>query len=319
MMDARYVGYGLALRCSFPLPGMSRTHDGSALPSLALELLGPAELTEAWSGVDGEPLWRGRLGDGSDLTLERGLAGDLLFSDGIRARFLLHPDGASLACAPEHAGLDWQRTLLTKVLSCVALLRGYEALHASALGTPWGTLAIAAPSGMGKSTLALELIRRGCRLLADDVLVLSPAPAGVLAHPATPHMNLAANPSWCSSPDDVGRTLGVLGRERWVAAHATARDPSPLRAVFMLERAPGLSLDVAPLTPSPLPLAPYMLSLPADAERARARFELYAGLAGTAALMRITAPEMAHPQDIVDLMEEAPLGRPAIVAAGASA
>ncbi len=319
MMQARYVGYGLALRCSFPLPGMSRTHDGSALPSLALELVSPAELTAAWSGVDGEPLWHGRLGDGSDLTLERGLAGDLLFCDGSRARFRLDPGRTSLACAPEHPGLDWQRTLLTKVLSCVALLCGYEALHASALGTPWGTVAIVAPSGMGKSTLALELIRRRCTLLADDVLVLSPAPAGVLAHPATPHMNLAAERFGCSSPDDVGRTLGVLGRERWVVAHASTREPSPLRAIFLHERAPGQSLEIVTLAPSPLPLAPSMLSRPGDAERARERFALYAELAATAALMRVTAPETTRPEEIADLIEEAPLGRPAMVAAGASA
>ncbi len=61
-----------------------------------------------------------------------------------------------------------------------------------------------------------------------------------------------------------------------------------------------------------------MLSLPGDAERERERFELYADLAATAALIRVTAPETARPQEIADLIEEACLGRSAMVAAGAS-
>src|SRR5450759_3777566 len=155
-----YIAYGLALRSSFRLPGMVTT-DEEGLPPLALELVTPAQLAAMWSGPDGMPVWRGCLGDGSDLTIERGTAGDLLFANGDRARFRLDPSVRSLSCAPRRAGLDWQRTLLTKVLSSIAVMRGYEALHASAVDSPWGAVAIAAPSGMGKTTLALELMARG--------------------------------------------------------------------------------------------------------------------------------------------------------------
>lgn len=114
-MEARYVAYGLELRSAFRLPGMTPNGDGG-LPWLALELVTDAELDTVWSGSDMAPVWRGRLGDGSELAIGRGVTGDLLFANDERARFRLDPSGRSLLCAPRQVGLDWQRTLLTKVL-----------------------------------------------------------------------------------------------------------------------------------------------------------------------------------------------------------
>src|SRR5450759_5129269 len=279
MLETRYVAYGLALRSSFRLPGMEPTSE-EELVSLALELVTPAELETAWSGPDGPPAWRGRLGDGLALTVERGLAGDLLFTYGDRARFRLNPGGWSLACAPRRAGLDWQRTLLMKVLASVSVIRGYEALHAGAVDSPWGAVAIAAPTGMGKTTLALELMRRGWPLVTDDVLTLAATPEGVLAYPGTPHMNVSASPSEGPASEGIGPTLAVLAGERWVAARETAREARPVHAICLLERSRGLSLGVQILPANPLPLAPYILGLLDEAGRERRRFELYADLMG---------------------------------------
>jgi hypothetical protein len=270
-----------------------------------------------WSGGSAEPAWRGRLGDGNELTIEWGTAGDLLFTDGERARFRLDRDKCSLACAPRRPGLGWQRTLLTKILSSISVMCGYEGLHAGAVDSAWGAVAIAAPTGMGKTTLVLELMQRGWRLLTDDVLVLAPTAEGVIAHPGTPHMNLAASTSEGPMPEEVGPTLGTLAGERWIAAEDTARETRPVRAICLLERRAGLSLDVRLVPPNPMLLVPYMLGLPGDPERERRRFELYADLTASVTLMRVTAELADRAAGIVDLIEHALADSPAALASGA--
>ena len=299
-MQAPYVAYGLALRTSFRLPGMQPLEDES-LPALELELTKPVQLATLWSGAAGPPIWRGQLGDGRDLTIERGVAGDLLFSHRDRARFRLARDARSLACAPLRASRDWQRTLVTKVLPTISVIRGYEALHASAVDSPWGAVAIAAPAGIGKTTLALELVRRGWRLLTDDVLTFTATPAGPLAYPGTPHVNIDAGAG--AAHVGFGATLQLARGERWLAVRVSARQARPVNAICLLSRAPGLRLAARVLSPSPLALAPFMLGLPGDAERERRRFERYAELSASAALIALSAPLSARPNALADLIE----------------
>jgi hypothetical protein len=308
-MHARHVAYGLDLHASFPLAGM-QTCSAEGLPSLELELLTPAELGNAWSGPEGPPEWTGRLGDGCALTIERGVGGDVLFSYGDRARFRLEVSQRRLGCAPLRAGLHWQQVLLGRVLPNIAIMRGYEALHASAVDSPEGVVAVAGPSGMGKTTLALELLGRGWPLFADDVLTFGDGPGGVQAHPGSPHMNVAEAPCSTIDPDLVGVTLGRLAGERWLAAHTPAAQPRPVRLICLLERGPEHSLESQIVPPNPLPLAPYMLGLAGDAKRERRRFERYANLMSTASLMRLTCESTDRPADLADLIEQALAERP---------
>jgi hypothetical protein len=302
-MSKSYIAFGLALRPSFSLPGMEPVEDGG-LPRVSIELEAPEDLMAGWSGGLTPSPWRGRLGDGNELTIERGVRGDLLFGYGNRARFRLDPGAAKLACAPREPGaLDWRRVLLTRVLPNVSLARGREALHAGAVETPLGMVAVAAPSGTGKSTLAVELIRRGWPLVADDVLVLSRGPGGVEAHPSSPHMNLGDATADSVSASELGETLGVLGGERWVAVEAASREARPLAAVFLLERSRGLSLEAEALPASPLVLAPFMLGLPDEKGRDASRFALYSDLIESTTLLRLGADPGDRPADLADAVE----------------
>lgn len=188
-------------------------------------------------------------------------------------------------------------------------MRGYEALHAGAVDSPWGAVAIAAPSGIGKTTLVLELIGRGWPLLSDDVLALADTSDGVVAYPGTPHMNVVADSSNGVAIEAIGATLAILAGERWIASREMARDARPVRAICLLERSPGLSPDVRLLPSNPLPLAPYILGLLEDARRERSRFELYANLMSTATLMRVTCDVSDRPAVLADLIEQALAGR----------
>lgn len=316
-MEMFYAAYGLRLASSFPLPGMqTATQAIDGLPSLRLALRDPAELERAWSGASGPPEWRGRQGDGRDLVIERGSAGDLLFSYGELARFHLDPDMRLLDCAPVDSGLDWQRVLISKVIPSISVMRGYEALHAAAVDSPDGVVAIMAPSGSGKSTLALELLRRGWPLFADDALTLSETDGDVCAHPGTPHMNIAPNVPDATDPQSLGSPLGVLAGELWLAARAITTRPRPVRLLCLLERGADLGLEVHTLPANPLVLAPYMLGLSSDPQRGRSRFSLYADLIASATLVRLTAGLEHRPGQLADLIERALMRQPNLSAGG---
>ena len=196
------------------------------------------------------------------------------------------------------------------MLSGISVMRGYEALHAAAVDSPEGVVAIMAPSGVGKSTLAIELLRRGWPLFADDVLILEQTQGAVRAHPGTPHMNLAESLPGAIDPQTLGSTLGVLAGERWLAAHTTTTDPRPVRMLCLLERGPSLSLEAHALPANPLPLAPYMLGLSTDAERQRNRFGLYADLMESADARALDRrPRAPHPSSWPTCSKQALLRR----------
>lgn len=311
-MDMNYVAYGLRLESSFELPGAETMLDQfGGLPSLNISIQSPSELEHDWNRLSGPPQWWGRLGDGCDLVIEDGAAGDLLFTyshpteGGDRARFRLHSDMRRLDIAPREPGLNWQRALIGKVLPTIAVMRGYEALHAAALESPEGVVAIMAPSGTGKSTLAIELLGRGWPLFADDVLVLDQAEGTIGAHPGTPHMSLAEALPDAGSLEPLGETIGTLAGERWFAAQATTKKPRPVRMLCLLERRQDLRLKAQTLTANPLLLAPFMLGLSMDIERQRRRFELYGDLTESATLIRLTASLKHRPAQLADTIEQA--------------
>jgi hypothetical protein len=92
-----------------------------------------------------------------------------------------------------------------------------------------------------------------------------------------------------------------------------------VHAVCLLERRRGLSLDVQVLTPSPLPLAPYMLGLSGEPRRERGRFGLYADLIGSVAQLRLTCDESAPPEALADVLQRGLAERSAAVGERAAA
>lgn len=152
---------------------------------------------------------------------------------------LLSADGRRLQCAPEGLPDDaWQRLLIAQVLPFAALLHGLEILHASAVVTDQGAVAFTGPSAAGKTSLALELCRRGAGFLADDVLVLERAGEALLGHPGTPMAGLdRAEARRLERVVDAQRQeiVAVNARERLVRMPGAA-EPTPLAALFFLDR-----------------------------------------------------------------------------------
>ena len=198
--------------------------------------------------------------------------------------------------------------MLDSVLFTVALLRGYEALHAGAIATPDGAIAITAGTGGGKSTLLATLLQRGLALMADDVLLLKPrGTEAPLALPAPPLMTVPATriPMLREAAPPV--TISSIDDERWIAVPVRP-EPLPLKALILLDRRPASSQrsgQRASLTKIESPLAPLLealLSFPRSLERQRARFELASVVASTAGLWRLEAGPDTSPDVLADTL-----------------
>jgi hypothetical protein len=248
--------------------------------------------------------------DGARFVVERGLEGDHRFVhdanldprvDETRARATHHlsSDGRLLTCAPNsHANPFWWRVVLDSVLFTVALLQGYEALHAGAVALRGDVIAIVAATGGGKSTLVTELLSRGANLMTDDVLVMrSRAPDAPLAYPGPPLMTVPAE----RVPASAETILSVDG-ERWIGVPA-APEPLPLKALVLLDRRSGPSPTSMERVESPLaPLLSSLMRFPRTAARERSRFELASDLAERVPLWRLRADLDAPPTTLADVL-----------------
>lgn len=291
--------FGLSLSSSERPPGAWASRPWTE-PGLDLRIVEPAAIAERWSGAASIG-WQASI-DGAPFVVERGGAGDHRFVHDERPLCHLTADGALLRCAlrdakdGERDATRW-RVILDSVLFSVALLRGYEALHAGAVATPAGAVAIAAGAGGGKSTLLAELIDRGQALLCDDVVVLEPARAArPLAHPGTPLMTVPTRVTHALGP-----TLATLADERWVAVPAH-EEAIPLAALVLLDRRPGLATELLALETPLVPLLRSLLAFPRTSERERARFELAGALASRSPVWRLAADPGIAPRTLADLI-----------------
>lgn len=240
--------------------------------------------------------------DGHVYEMRRGSAGDHRFQWGDRAVFHLDPGGELLTCGladPNDAGA--RRLLCDTVLWSVSLMRGYELLHAGAVCLDDVTICIVAASGVGKTSLLAELLRRDGELLSDDILALSRAGGHVVAHPGPPLMNLPLG-ALESMPSAVCDPIARLDNEAWV--HVTPRAPAPRRltTICLLDRTPGLATRLAHHPRTPLALLPHAPAFRSARERRRNRFELFGDLISDARMVRLTAGEDGSPGVLADII-----------------
>jgi HPr Serine kinase C-terminal domain len=138
--------------------------------------------------------------------------------------------------------LEFRSWLLGPVLGMLCHQRGLFPLHAACIRIGDRAAALVGPTGVGKSTLAAALVRRGHTLVADDVCVIDPpAPGGPWVLPSFPRLKL-----W----DDALQTLDISaegmprapsGKRKFHFCEPDSFDPSPVRlhGVYILDRSPG--------------------------------------------------------------------------------
>jgi hypothetical protein len=151
-----------------------------------------------------------------------------------KACFCFEPHGSPVTMIP-HPSADpealaelYERSVLPMVLQA----RGTEVLHASAVLTPHGVLALCAATGTGKSTLAYGLFRRGYPVWADDGVALDLPGSAVRVLPLPFEMHLRPSAT---------AFFGLDGKDPAPAPcrsqeEAACEPPAPLAALCVLTR-----------------------------------------------------------------------------------
>ncbi|MGA8746090.1 MAG: hypothetical protein WB507_09520 [Solirubrobacterales bacterium] len=188
---------------------------------------------------EGELISDQRHPDGTvNFQIQRGEDGYLIWGPEYGAS-VLSGDGGRIRGAPGSGGMEaWQRMLIAQALPFAAVLRGLEVLHASAVATNDGAVALAGRSGAGKTSVALALSRRGASFLADDVLALERVGGELIVHPGTPVAGVdRAEAARLDRRNDGGgiEVISLNSREQ-IARVPTYGEPIQLRALFFLER-----------------------------------------------------------------------------------
>jgi hypothetical protein len=95
-----------------------------------------------------------------------------------------------------------ENTIVGPVLGTLCYQRKIVPLHCNTVVIDGQAVALSGKSGAGKSTLAAILLKRGHRLISDDVLPLCEADGRTFALPGTQHLRL-----W-------GQTLDLIGEDK---------------------------------------------------------------------------------------------------------
>lgn len=207
-----YRGFDLSIDSSFAIPGAVPTARGQGNAEIVIRA-GSAEIGNVDAAMG--PYTR----SGQALRLDvPGVARYLALSPG---ELIIEP------CLGAEAE-DVSALLVATALPMLLWMRGGIVLHAAGVVLPGaqGALALAGPSGIGKSTLARRLVERGAAFVGDDSLHIASAQSGPTVS------GLSAS---CFLPDADDRMLRLLHP---IPASAQAAR-GPLAAIVIVARAEG--------------------------------------------------------------------------------
>jgi hypothetical protein len=134
-------------------------------------------------------------------------------------------DGDITALPEPNADPDLVEDAYRRMVMPLALqARGHEVLHASAVRTEAGVVALCAVSGTGKSTIACALSRRGHLLWADDAVCFDASDAAVEARPLPFTLRLRpASAALFADEPATGELRSPVERERLARVFVLAR------------------------------------------------------------------------------------------------
>lgn len=169
----------------------------------------------------------------------------LAYSDG--HQFWINRTGTELwALWPASSSLEECLTyLLGPVLGVLLRHRGVTCLHASAAALEGAVAAFVGDAGAGKSTTAAVLVRRGWKILADDIVALSLQDGVYCANPAFSFLSL-----WPESAELIGGKADTFPRftpdwdKRCLRLDPQREEfglaPLPLKAIYFLAGPPAV-------------------------------------------------------------------------------
>jgi hypothetical protein len=304
-MAERVRAFGLDLYANFEIAGLKPTANVPVERRVDLETVTLETINSWWPG-GGDRLVDRCLPDGTVLNRVESHpdAGHRLEARGW-GTYLVSRDADRIACAPEpETTWLWQRYLIGQVLPVVAVLRGLEPFHASAVARHGETSGFVGASEAGKSSIAVALLQRGWDLVADDVVAVEVSDEGIpLAHPSAALLSVR-HPTVDMLGRDAVLTLGrLVGENDDGVRLAVTCDPRPSRlsAFYVLHRtgAPGdLMIEVVdPADPRTLLAASFTPGLRA-VDRLVRQLDVCAVLARHARLYSVTIPDGCTPADV---------------------
>jgi hypothetical protein len=229
--------FGLRLDSEFEILGLDGQPSPEALPGCELRLATSSSVD--WTGVEARRV--STEGDSATIDFHEQLGYRLY------ARYfgtcVVSGDGSRIVCAPPPVpAWRWQRFLVGRVLPFAAMQRGYEILHASAIAFGDGVSAISAPSGWGKTSLAINLVlRSAARFVTDDVLVIEVRDGRPFVHPGLgmTNLRLAEEERLAGAATDLGDRLGRSGRSKSHYAVERESRALPLERLYLLTAGSG--------------------------------------------------------------------------------
>ncbi|WP_264940397.1 phosphoenolpyruvate carboxykinase (ATP) [Sphingomonas caeni] len=157
--------------------------------------------------------------------------GDLLFDPGDIGRALI-TGGRRIVVdvAADATPGELQAFVLGPILVLLGHLKGCIPLHASCVAMPLGAVAFSGRAGAGKSSLAAGLARRGYRLLAEDVCMISPEGKVLSAAPLVKLTRKSATQLSLGAAE-----TEVRHKQFFRVAKEDDRAPVPLETIYFLE------------------------------------------------------------------------------------
>ena len=297
--------FGLSITSAFSLPGLDPGERPGGPRPLAIELAPRLE-----SGV-GERVHEWRDADGVPALVIDADEGSFRFDVRDTGRFELSADGTRALCAPAPgAGFLWRRYLLGQVIPFAALLQGLEVFHASAVELDGAVVALAAGSGLGKSTLALNLHLGGARFVTDDVLAVELHGDEPLVHPGPGVAKVRRAASELVDCARLGAPASSDSHEsRYLIEPAPG--PLPLGTFCALERSRDGVVHVAEAEAAPLRLIASTFNLVvATPARLDAQLAVCAAIARRARILSVAVPDRPDrrsAEQLRDLLIRAPV------------
>lgn len=190
-MQHRYSVYGVSLSSDIPFdfPGGAAAADAPHVRFVRAEDQGaePSDADDRWFLCTD-------LGDGSVRLRWTGLY-----------EFLVHPSGTCVEYRPLADGTPsiLQNFLFGQTLSFALIRQNVEPVHAAVVDVGGRAVALLGDCTYGKSTLAAAMLRAGCRLVSDDLLVVRGSHGQLVARPGTGRIKL--------HPDSAHAVLGESG------------------------------------------------------------------------------------------------------------
>jgi hypothetical protein len=301
--------FGLPVALGFPVVGLPTTSCGRDRTPLVVIASGRDALDARWRGAEAEAVYGRRFPDGRvAMLIQRNRRdGHRIWAAGY-GTYVVAPQLAELECAPpsDVEPWQWQRFLIGQVLPLVALLRGFEVLHASAVAVEDRVVAFVGAVGAGKSSVAIQLMLRSGGFFCDDVLSLELEGGGVRAHPGPAVANLRPSEARLLRERGALDPLRIVGRDASGLRAVVPREerPLPLDRIYFLDRGwSGTELALHETNdPRLLIGATFNLSIRSP-ERLARQLEVSSRVAATARMFRARIPARLGAAELAERIE----------------